>query len=236
MYKIKVDLLKQFIRDSSVVLKLDFDAETFKHLNTERVYKIIYKVAKYGWYFDDFSKDSNLDTSKCIKFINSNLPQKLDSYMSDYYKNRIIQIKKKLIIEYPKRKEIISEAFYTQGLGLYSSSICLFITLIDGICDDVLNLKFFKNEKFLPEIKTKIEDKNRKNSDFLLSPIHKKGVINAWEKDLENFPIRFNRHEIIHGIDVNYGSEINSLKIISMLSYVDYILSHYEKQENYYKY
>ena len=41
MDSLKVDLLKQFIRDSCVVLKIDFDTETFKHLNTERVYKII---------------------------------------------------------------------------------------------------------------------------------------------------------------------------------------------------
>lgn len=92
-----------------------------------------------------------------------------------------------------------------------------------------LNRNFLKKNN-LPEIKTELEKKNLKDSDFLLSPIQNKGSINAWEKELSKYPVRLNRHEIIHGRDLNYGKEINSLKLISMISYIDYILSHFDSK------
>lgn len=68
--------------------------------------------------------------------------------------------------------------------------------------------------------------------DFLIGPIYKKGVLNAWEKELDEFPIRLNRHEIVHGVDVNYGTEVNSLKTLSLLAYVDTILRVYNPDHN----
>ncbi len=200
----------------------------FNHLKKDRVELIINKTSAYGWYIDDFSKEAKVSSSKCLKFIYSNFPEKLDEYLSAYYSNKIDQIENDLKSKYPKRNATIAEAFYVHKNKLFHSSICLFITIIDGICDDVLNAKFFKNIKNLPEIKEKLEEKNMKFSDFLLSPIKNKGAINAWEKELDKYPIRLNRHEIIHGKDINYGNEINSLKIISMLSYIDYVLTHFD--------
>lgn len=199
----------------------------FKHLNTERIQLIMMKMASYGWYFDDFSKGAKINHSQCLKFIYNNFPEKLDSYLSKYYNERILEIKNNLISKYPKRKAIILEAFFAHENKMYHSSICLFITIIDGVCDDNLDVKFFKNKKNLPEIKEKLEKKNLKYSDFLLTPIRNKGAINSWEKELDKHPIRLNRHEIIHGKDINYGIEINSLKVISMVSYLDYVLNHY---------
>lgn len=196
----------------------------FHHLNTNRVELILYKMASYGWYVDDFSNESLIDTNQCLKYIYGNFPEKLDKYFSEYYCNKIDEIGKKLKSKYTKRKSIISEAFYTHKNNLYHSSICLFITLIDGICDDEFDSKFFKNKKNLPEIKSELENEQKDYLNFIISPIKKKGAINGWEKELNNYPIRLNRHEIIHGKDVNYGNMINSLKLISMLSYIDYVL------------
>lgn len=215
----------------AIVAKIIKDVEIgnqFLHLKKDRVELIINKISSFGWYIDDFSKESKLSTSKCLKFIYTNLPEKLDEYLSDYYKNKVNQIEDDLKTKYPKRSAIISEAFYAHRNKLFHSSICVFITIIDGICDDVLDAKFFKNIKDLPEIRVKLEEKKMNFSDFLLSPIKNKGAINAWEKELNKYPIRLNRHEIIHGKDINYGNEINSLRIISMLSYIDYILTHFD--------
>lgn len=199
----------------------------FNHFNSDRVELVIKKLSFYGWFVDDFSKESNIEINKCLKFIYSNFPEKLDVYLSNYYRNEIGEIEKKLKLRYPKRKQIITEAFFTHKNKLYHSSICLFITLIDGICDDIFESKFFmNNRKHLPEINDKLEGVIMMSSDFVLSPFRTKGVINGWKKELDKYPVRLNRHEIIHGVDVNYGSELNSLKFISMLSYIDYVLNH----------
>jgi hypothetical protein len=224
-FQINTDQLVAFY--AKVIKELEISNQ-FNHLKKDRVELIINKTSSYGWYIDDFSKESKINISKCLKFIYNNLPERLDEYLSDYYNIKIIKIEDDLKSKYPKRSAIISEAFYVHRNKLFHSSICLFITIIDGICDDVLDAKFFKNIKDLPEIKVKLEEKKFKYSDFLLAPIKNKGAINAWEKELDKYPIRLNRHEIIHGTDINYGNEINSLKIISMLSYIDYILTHFD--------
>jgi hypothetical protein len=200
----------------------------FRHLNTEKVDRVIYKASTYGWYFDDFSKTSKIDINKCLKYIYNNLPEKLDLYLSNYYTNKLATIKNGLNAKYPKRKSILNQAFQSHENGMYYSSICLLITQIDGICQDIFNAKFFINKSYLPEIKVKLDKKKIKYSDFLLSVINKKAIINSWEKEIDQFPIRLNRHEIIHGVDTSYGTELNSLKIISMLTHIDYIINHFK--------
>ena len=199
------------------------------HLNTKKVGLIINKIAAYGWYVDDFSYESSLDVNLSLKYIYGNFPEKLDSHFSKYYSYKTDEIEQELILKYPNRKPIISEAFYAHKRGLYHSSICLIITLIDGICDDEYESKFFKNKKNLPEINLDLNNLNKEYLDFLISPIKKKGVINGWEKELHKYPIRLNRHEIIHGKDVDYGTLINSLKMISMLSYINYVLDIFKR-------
>ena len=153
-YDSLVALVAKMIKDGEI-------GNRFNHLKKDRVELITKKNSLYGWYIDDFSKESKISSSKCLRFIYSNFPEKLDEYLSDYYNNKIIQIEDDLKSKYPKRNAIISEAFYVHRNKLFHSSICLFITLIDGICDDVLDAKFFKNIKDLPEIKVKLEEKKK---------------------------------------------------------------------------
>ena len=220
-FNLLLDVVSKWIAEEKI-------KEQFSHLNTDKVQRIIYKTATYGWYIDDFSKNSTLDLNFCLRVIYGNLPEKLDSYLVAYYDKNLLNIKNRLINRYPNRKIILKEAFNAHSKEMYHSSICLLITQIDGICDDLLDAKFFLNKNYLPEIKEKIESKEIKYSDFLLSPISKKAIINEWEKDLEKYPVRLNRHEIIHGKDVFYGDRINSFKVISMISYIDYILTHFD--------
>jgi hypothetical protein len=222
-----------FDRLLQVILKWDLDEKTkhqFSHLNTDKVRRVIYKMATYGWYIDDFSKNSDIDTNKCIKLIYNNLPHKLDEYLFNYYKSNSKNIKDRLIKAYPTREIILNEVFEAYKIGLFHSSISLLITQIDGICDDILGAKFFLNKNYLPQIKEKLEEKDIKYSIFLLSPINKKATVNGWEGEINKFPVRLNRHEIIHGVDKGYGNEINFFKVLSMISYIDMILSHFNLQ------
>ena len=227
MKSIEESHFETIVKAVSKLIEEEGIKEEFIHLNTDRVQLTINKLSFYGWYIDDFSKKSKININNCLKFIYSNFSEKLDLHLSEYYNNKILEIENNLKLKYPKRKDIITEAFFSHKSKLYHSSICLFITLIDGVCDDTFEAKFFMNKKHLPEIKIKLEEKNIKYSDFILSPFKNKGVINGWGKELNKYPVRLNRHEIIHGKDVNYGNEINSLKFISMLSYIDFVLNHF---------
>lgn len=212
-----------------IFYELDLEKE-FSHFNSHKIRKIIHKMSRYGWYADDFTKETGINFTACLQNIYSNLVEKMDEHLMDYYRNRLPVIEDKIKTQYPKRTLIISEAILAHNNGMYHSSINLFLTLIDGICFDTFNKKFFLNKNNLPEVLDSLSKKEM--IDFLIAPIHKKGALNAWEKQLHFYPIRLNRNEIVHGVDVNYGTEVNSLKTLSLLAYVDTILGIYKSDYN----
>ena len=58
----------------------------------------------------------------------------------------------------------------------------------------------------------------------LLEPLKNPIAVASSYNDRSNYPDVLNRHEILHGIDYEYGNEINSLKVISILNYISSIL------------
>jgi hypothetical protein len=100
-----------------------------------------------------------------------------------------------------------------------------------GICFDFTKKKFFiKNRKtYLPEVTQELEKSSGSFAELYLSPIKNQTPIMAREEDLEKFPCRLNRHEIMHGINVTYGSRLNCLKVLSLLKYVSDLLVHIDE-------
>lgn len=156
----------------------------------------------------------------------------MDEFLINYYENELENIQNKLIKNNLKRKNIINEGIENHKNGNYYSSITLLLTQVDGLCYDKTNKMFFKNnfklareKKYKPEIEEVLanEDTGTFFKEFL-APMNEPSAINEHSSNLDKFPIRLNRHEILHGIDYEYGSKVNSLKIISFLSYIDDLL------------
>lgn len=60
--------------------------------------------------------------------------------------------------------------------------------------------------------------------DLFLSPIKNQTPIMVREVDIRKYPCTLNRHEVLHGVNVNYGTEVNSLKCMSLLIYISDLL------------
>jgi len=56
--------------------------------------------------------------------------------------------------------------------------------------------------------------------EIFMRPLMTNKPVFSHEKDLDSFPCKLNRHAILHGQDPDYGTEINSLKSISLLVYI----------------
>ncbi len=145
------------------------------------------------------------------------------------------RIEEELSTNYPSRKAIFKEAFNNYRQNNFYSSISLLITQIDGICYDNTKKLFFKNNPkyrnkgvFQPEFLSELEKSKIGILELVLSPLHESTLINEHTSNLRNYPIRLNRHEILHGIDTDFGTKINNLKIISMTKYICDILRNAE--------
>lgn len=181
------------------------------------------ELAKRGWYISD-SMDLS-DTSQIENLLESNKMDDVDSFMTPIVRNRIPDLEKLIREHYPKRAAIVSLALDAHSRGEYALVIPTLLCQTEGICLDVVNTKLYKTKRKVPVISVVLEQ--YQTDDFLaavLKPLETDLGIVARQEIRDRFPGVMNRHEVIHGIDTEYATELNSLKAISLLDYVATIM------------
>lgn len=204
--------------------------ETFKELGerlkeyAEKTPEYFLLIAQYGWFID---LDSELNFASKIAYrIQNDEIEKANELLVEYYKTNIDEIFKSLIKRHQNRKEIFEEILYSFKNNNHFTLIPTVLTQVDGICFDFTKKKFFiKDNKYLPQVTSELEKVAGKFLVLYLSPLQNQTPIMVREQDIHKFNCHLNRHEILHGINTNYGIEINSLKVISLLKYISDLLT-----------
>lgn len=174
-----------------------------------------------GWYLD---YDLSIETLSSLYIIQvkkeSNV---LDEYMVDFYKKKLNTIINFFQKEFCKRYSILEKAFDAHKKGDFELSIPVFLSQIDGLFFDLTTKGIFSKGggRYKDNTAKKwLEEREGHDANFRLSilePLRKNENITASFKDSENFPNALNRNKILHGRDLNYSTEINSYKAISLL-------------------
>ena len=184
------------------------------------------ELSKYGWYlgFDSLPKTP----VELGRKLHSGKSVEVDEILKNYYEEELENIEWRLINRNPKRNEILKEALKNHREQNYCSAITVFLTQADGICYDRAKKLFFKNngelrkkKVYRPEIEEEL--KNIFAKEFAV-PLMQPTAINEHSDHTAKFPVKLNRHEILHGMDTSFGTKINSLKIISFLNYINDIV------------
>jgi hypothetical protein len=157
----------------------------------------------------------------------------LDTYLIKYFTDRFDKIIKGLCERHLERKEIFRQIETAHKNELYFVSIPSILTQVDGISYDYTKKMFFLKDKkndYLPQIAGEITKISRLSMSTFLTPLTNQTPIMAHESILDEFPINLNRHNILHGIDKDFGNKKNSLKCISLLKYLSDILAELENE------
>ena len=138
---------------------------------------------------------------------------------------------KQIIQLNPNRTAIIKEAFENHRQERYCSAITLLLTQVDGICCDEFEKLFFYNDRdarknsiYKPEVEVELRKRADSLTELYLEVLKTSTGINDLSKNVCKYPVRLNRHEILHGMDYEYGTKLNSLKIISFISFINDIV------------
>jgi hypothetical protein len=196
----------------------------FESRNKSKIERFLKKLSEFGWFIENFDTISNKEISKIFDLLYSNQIENINMYLINYLKENFEPIKQRIICKNPKRIEILNEAFKNIQDKRFFSAIVLLITQIDGICEDHYGEKFFLNDSknnYSPKVFKKLQFEMLEQHHFLTNCIEGKSPINIHQAELGKFTIKLNRHEIIHGVDVNYGNELNAFKIFSMIAYLN---------------
>ena len=133
-----------------------------------------------------------------------------ETICSGYYRDNLDKLRERLTIAHRDRKDLLEEAFKCHEQGLYFASTCLFVSQADGL----------GKGKLLSKAKVKDYMKAQKSPQIAVTVLESTSAISADDKDKSKFFSDLNRHEVMHGLYSGYGTELNSLKALSLLSFV----------------
>ena len=196
--------------------------ETFNESNRRLKYPIGI-LAEHSWYLSlDMALD---DTVEAAKLFSEGHLMAANQRMIHFYNKNQSTVEQTIREHYPLRKRIIKAAFEAHRKRKYELSIPVMLTQADGICYDLVGTHLFRKRKGSPAT---LQFANQFTTDVLLSsllePLRREGQIRVDTRRLKTTSGVLNRHGILHGSIVDYASEENSFKVISLLSYLSDIV------------
>lgn len=175
-------------------------------------------LLNYGWYIS--AKMQLKKISNVIELIKLEKIEDAENILITFFKENLEKIEEQLIDKHTERKGIINEAFKAHRNEMYYSSTILFLSQGDGIIDG----KIFHNrqnlEKHLDKSKNPNFIKILKEDSSLNVPSIKINKSKYFSK--------LNRHAVMHGESLDYGTEKNSLKALSLCCFVSDWYNRYE--------
>lgn len=145
----------------------------------------------------------------------------------EHFEARLDAIEKSLTEKFPHRAHLIQAAFGAHRRQEYALAIPVLLAQIDGICKDLTDKYFFIREKTKTKPEVAIYVEQFVADAFMtafLSPLSKTLPINASQGERPQGTDLLNRHAVLHGESLNYGTQANSLKAISLINYMADVL------------
>lgn len=171
-------------------------------------------LVQHGWYPD--IEMSGRELGDLVAMLSSKNARKADREFCEYFESALGQISKRFREWYPERRHVLTNGFWAHRRHRYYLSVPVLLAQADGICADLLGEQLFRRKKKRPAVAAIVE----KGDPFwsaLLVPLTLSGPISASSQEEQNDDL--NRHAVLHGKSLSYGTRVNSCKAISLLNY-----------------
>ena len=189
----------------------------------ERLRTALITLGQHGWYIS-MNMPSSAPTKIAEKLLTDGVDD-VNRLMCDYYEKNWEELKKDILEMCPSRSFLIDRAFAAHQRGEYELSIPVFLAQSDGICKELAGYELFKKKGGIPAT-SEFVDQLTSDSIMMafLEPFRSPMPVSASEKERQGMQVPFNRHQILHGEVVDYGTRVNSCRAISLLAYVCSVL------------
>ncbi|PCJ63685.1 MAG: hypothetical protein COA73_05280 [Candidatus Hydrogenedentota bacterium] len=194
-----------------------------------RAKSAILLLARHGWYYD-----LDMDMPRLWEYeesLRNGETEAVDDALIMHFENKLDQIEAEIAELFPERADIIVTAIAAHRRGEYSLSVPVFLIQSDGICKEFTDVSLFRKKNGKPRTATFVEtiaaDSFRR---AMMSPLGETTPIDASERERGDDFDELNRHMVLHGESLDYGTKGKSLKALSLLNYVSQLLD--LEQEN----
>lgn len=211
------DNLNAFIRTAVPAFIEEFDKLPKKTRDA------LLAMGTHGWYLD--LEMTLVGVSSLEKAIVDGDSDDAERALAQYFRENRQRIEEELVNLFPPRARILSSAFNAHTRGEYELSVPVFLIQADGICNDLIGIQLFRKRGNVPATAEYVE--TLADDTFKVAMLYPLSValpISASQHERSNSFVGLNRHQVLHGESTEYGTEMNSLKAISLLNYVSQVL------------
>ena len=221
----KFRLFLNSLNDPEILKRILSGIQEYTEQFSEGTKLSIFVLAQHGWFIS--LEMSSSPILECATSALGGEIDKVDNIMASFFRDNAGEINKALNSNFPNRSNILDNAFNAHRRGEYNLSIPVFLIQTDGICNELIGIEMFSRRNNKP--KTSAYADQFEQGSFLsalLEPFRVCLPLTASEKERELLTIEnyLNRHEILHGAATNYGTELNSLKALSLINFVSTVL------------
>ena len=184
----------------------------------------VLEMGNHGWFLDLEMIPSEILELKDAFIAGDD--KEAGSTLVEHFKGRLSEIEKSIIDKFPHRKKILMAAFSAHKRREYELSIPVLLAQADGICYDVIKMDLFRKHNKKPKTANYVKQyvSGTLHEAFLQS-LAQRLPISASEHERDDDFNELNRHMVLHGESLDYGTEVNSLKTISLINYVSWVLT-----------
>lgn len=214
--------LQKFIRD--------FRSPALEQLQRDfleqppRTQEALLLLGAHGWYLDLEMPFSSV--WKLKKALSEGNVEEAEGALAEYFDSRLDSIEASIIKRFPRRAKIIRAAFNAHRREEYELSIPVLIAQTDGICNEIAKQYLFIKQNKKPRTAIYVEQITLTAfRSALLSPLAHPLPIGFSENDRPKDSKELNRHTVLHGESLDYGTKVNGLKAISLINYVAHVLT-----------
>jgi hypothetical protein len=180
-------------------------------------------LGKHGWYLDLEMPISYLFELRIT--IEKGDVIEAEKILVKNFEKRLDEIEEFIVNRFPSRKKLINAAFKAHRHQEFELSIPVLLAQSDGICKEVINKYFFMKQNQKPQTAIYVEHfVSNAYQKALLTPFTCTLPINMSKGERNEDFNDFNRHMVLHGESLDYGTKNNSLKAISLINYVTQVL------------
>ncbi len=219
------DALKNFVSIIGPASEFYKLAMTIQEQNRElppRIQRALIVFAEHGWYMDIWGFSFPFISEVRDALLSGDI-ELAENSLIRYYNDRIDMIEKTIIEKFKHRAKIITAAFAAHRRGDYILSIPVVLAQTDGICKEVVGQHLFIKKDHKPATASYVDQYTIDSLlTAILQPLAQSLPIDYNEKTRNKSGdfSQLNRHMVLHGESLDYGTESNSLKSISLLNYV----------------
>jgi hypothetical protein len=196
-----------------------YNAELLEQWKIEKVKapQSLRQLLQQGWYLPFYINEATIN-SLANDISNGNTYSADQFIMETFDQGSVVELEK-LTTRFPARAKAIIAAFDAHRRGEYYLSIPVFFAQTEGICKEIIGSRFFSVKKGKPT--TTSWASAREQDDYvnlLLKPLVEIGEARRIQE--MGKPSGVNRHDVLHGDSLDYGTKVNSYKAFSLLTYI----------------